>query len=565
VPGDTSTLPPPPPPPWVPIGGRQVERPVATIRQVGLVATAGLIAAALLPYRAPGIAMALTACVVGAVVLTARREDPATVSWWRRTFGGLAIGLAVLPAVTDAGWVLAVTVLASAGLAVLAVGGGRTWRGTIAPAFRVVEVTFTGLGAAGRAVTTTLPASSRVGRHLRTTAWTVALLLVFGGLFRSGDAAFAGLLDLVVPEVSLEGVIVRTVIGVAIASGTLTLVLLRRRAEDDAVRPPARTAASTEWIVPLGALVGLFATFVLIQLGTLFGGDAVVQRTAGLTYAQYAREGFGQLLTAAVLTLGVVAVVSRYASPADTREERLRRGLLAALCGLTLVVLTSSFHRLSLYEAAFGFTRDRITARATIIWLAVVFLLVLVLAARHRTALLPRAVVAWTGVALLVFGLLQPDALVARGNVARFEATGDIDLWVLSDLSDDAVPVLARSLPPKLAACAVGPGDDTPRDPLAWNVARSRADAARTALPTTSCDVRLFDGDGSYGAGSGPDRTRPTLLRRAPVTSPTREPPRETARRAPPRVRQRQLRRRPPGGPGGHRRRQRRPPGGVRR
>lgn len=504
MPGDTSTLPPPPPPPWVPTGGRPVERPEATIRQVGLVAAAGLTAAALLPYRPPGLAMVLTAFVVGAVVLAARRGAPGGASWWRRTFGGLALGLAVLPAVTDAAWLLALTVLASAGLAVLAVGGGRTWRGTIAPAFRVVEVTFTGLGAAGRAVTATLPASSRLDRHLRTATWTVALLLVFGGLFRSGDAAFAGLLDVVVPDVSLEGLVIRTIIGAVIASGTSTLVLLRRRPEDDAVRPPARAASSTEWIVPLGALVGLFATFVLIQLGTLFGGDAVVQRTAGLTYAQYAREGFGQLLTAAVLTLGVVAVVSRYAGPADAREERLRRGLLAALCCLTLVVLASSFQRLSLYESAFGFTRDRITAHATILWLGVVFVLVLVLGARHRTALLPRAAVAWTGAALLVFGLVQPDALVARGNVARFEATGDIDLWVLSELSEDAVPVLASSLPPDLAACAVGPRGDTPSDPLAWNLARSRADAARAALPATSCDARLLESGSSYGAGSGP-------------------------------------------------------------
>jgi two-component system sensor histidine kinase BaeS len=489
VPGDTSTV---PPPPGAPVR-RPTERPVATVRQVALVAAAGLTGAALLPYRPPGVAMALTAFVVGALVLTARRRSSVSPSVWHRAFAGLAFGLAVLPAVTDAAWVLAVTVPASAGLAVLAVGGGRTWRGAIAPAFRVIEVTFTGIAAAGRAMTTIVPVRSQVGRHLRTAGWTVALLLVFGSLFRSGDAAFAGLLDAVLPEVSLEGLIVRTLVGAVIASGTLTLVLLRVRPEDDAVRPPARTASSTEWIVPLAALVALFATFVLVQLGTLFGGDAVVQRTAGLTYAAYAREGFGQLLTAAALTLGVVAVAGRYADPADAREERLRRGLLAALCGLTLVVLASSFQRLSLYEATFGFTRDRITAHATILWLGVVFVLVLVIGALRRTALLPRAVTAWTGIALLVFGLAQPDALVARGNVARFETTGDIDPWVLSDLSDDAVPVLVSSLPADLAACVVGPRAAAPSDPLAWNLARSRAEAARAALPTASCHPGVLD------------------------------------------------------------------------
>ena len=69
-------------------------------------------------------------------------------------------------------------------------------------------------------------------------------------------------------------------------------------------RAPAKVALGRlEWALPLGALVVLFAGFVALQLTTLFGGERHVLETAGLTYAEYARSGFAQLLAVAALTL----------------------------------------------------------------------------------------------------------------------------------------------------------------------------------------------------------------------------------------------------------------------
>ncbi len=496
MPADTSTLPPPVGPP-VPGPAPVRRRPEVSARQLALVAGAGLVAAVLLPYREPGIALVLVGFAVGAAVLTARHlDDGAALGGdpWRWSFAGLALALAVLPVLTDAAWVLALTVPASAGLGLLAVGGGHTWLGTIAPAFRTIGLTFAGIGAAARALQRAFPSGARWGRRLRTGLVTAVLLLVFGGLFRSADAAFAGLLDVVVPDLSLEGLVIRAVAGGIIASGTLTLVLSRPRADDDEVAPPTSSLTGSEWIVPLSGLVSLFAAFVLVQAGTLFGGDTFVQQTSGLTYATHAREGFAQLLTVAILTLGVVAAASRYALPRHERDVRLRRGLLAGLCVLTMVVLASAFQRLALYEATFGFTRDRVTAHATILWLGVLFVLVLILGATRRTDHLPRAAVAWTGLALLAFGLVQPDALVARWNLDRFEATGELDLWLLSTLSADAAPAIAE-LPAEVRACLwhrrwpYGGSPERlafPDDPLEWN--RSRAVARQLpAAPDVPC------------------------------------------------------------------------------
>lgn len=83
----------------------------------------------------------------------------------------------------------------------------------------------------------------------------------------------------------------------------------------------------------------------------------------------------------------------------------------------------------------------------------------------------------FSGVALLLgLAALNPDAWIARQNLDRYEATGKVDWTYLSDLSDDALPVLA-TLPQHLAECALDIDGRQRDDWLEWNVGRSQARA----------------------------------------------------------------------------------------
>jgi Domain of unknown function (DUF4153) len=58
--------------------------------------------------------------------------------------------------------------------------------------------------------------------------------------------------------------------------------------------------------VALTAVDVLFLVFVLVQLRFLFGGRGLVESSVGLTYAEYARHGFFELVVVAVLVLPLV-------------------------------------------------------------------------------------------------------------------------------------------------------------------------------------------------------------------------------------------------------------------
>ena len=105
----------------------------------------------------------------------------------------------------------------------------------------------------------------------------------------------------------------------------------------------------------------LFVPF-LVSAGprARFGGDDYVQRTANLTYSQYAVRGFWQLLVVTLLVIVVATAAWWFIDRSDARQRRTTRVLLGGLCAATLLVVVSAFLRMERYINAYGATRDRV-------------------------------------------------------------------------------------------------------------------------------------------------------------------------------------------------------------
>jgi hypothetical protein len=387
---------------------------------------AGLLAAAVLPGAPPGIGVTVVALLVAATAATtARRSRDLTL------FGAPALVLASFPAFLDARWIVLVDLLAAWVFATLAVGGPRLVA-LLAPLASIPQVP------------ALLPeSSSRAAPALRGLVIGTILAIPFAALFLTADAAFASIAD-DTPRPNLESFPGRLLAFTAVLLGALGLALAGRLRPKDRAPGRRRGLALLEWALPLGILDALFLAFVAVQVTVLFGGHDHVLRTSGLTYAEYARQGFWQLLAAAALTLVVVKGAAVFARPRTRTERLLLRGLLGLLGVLTIVIVASALHRLRLYESAFGLTRPRLAAEAFALWLAGTFALLLLLGALRRAAIFPRAVLAWAAVALIGFSIANPDARIAERNVDRWRETGRIDLRYVSGLSADAAPALSR-------------------------------------------------------------------------------------------------------------------------
>lgn len=248
--------------------------------------------------------------------------------------------------------------------------------------------------------------------------------------------------------------------------------------------PPGRERGRLEWALPLIVLVVLFAAFNAVQLAVLFGGyDTVLEKT-DQSYAEYARQGFWQLLLVTLLTLLVIVFALRWAPRDGARDWTLVRAVLGTLCVLTLVVVASAVRRMDMYVEAYGLTRLRISVVAVELWLGLVIVLIMA-AGVWGARWLPRAVMASAAAGVLAFGLVSPDGLVAERNVERYEATskkdgeGKFDVDYARGLSADAVPALDKLEEP-LRSCALEPiarelkKENKPWYATSWGEVRAR-------------------------------------------------------------------------------------------
>ncbi|WP_431948493.1 DUF4153 domain-containing protein [Actinacidiphila sp. bgisy167] len=380
-----------------------------------------------------------------------RRLRPWSVVW---AVAGLT--LLLIPALRDAWWPSFLAVAAAAFLGSLALHGGRNWPSVLLGGVGLWFAPVPAIGWALRGMRERAGRSrSRLLPMLKTAGVTAALLVVFGALFAGADAAFADLLAGAMPDVTVTDAPLRVlllVVGTLFALSAAWTAAAPRRWDRIEVKP-GRSRRRAEWALPLVVLAALFAAFNAVQLAVLFGGYEKVLATTGLTYAEYARQGFWQLLVVTLLTVVVIGLASRWA-PRDTDRDRvLVRSVLGTICVLALIVVASALRRMDLYVDAYGLTRLRISVAGMELWLGLLIVLIMaagVLGARW----LPRAVAVSAAASVLVFGLVSPDALIADQQVSRFASTGKIDLAYLRNLSADAVPELDR-LPEPQRSCAL--------------------------------------------------------------------------------------------------------------
>jgi hypothetical protein len=331
----------------------------------------------------------------------------------------------------------------------------------------------------------------KLGRAAAVAAVTVLLALLFGGLFTAADPAFAHLVDNVVPDVDGVDIVARVVVlGIVLALVFEGGYLIRFRPRLDAMAPaPMRPVPQWEWALPLGVLDALFIAFVAVQATVLFGGHTHVLETEGLTYAEYARQGFWQLLWVSGLTMLVLSGVIRVAGQTTAADRRLLRVLVGTLCATSVVVVISAIHRMWVYQQAYGFSTERLMVITIEVWLGVVFLLVAAAGIRMTARWLPRAVLVAGVLALLGLAALNPERLIADRNIDRFQQTGLLDAEYLSTLSADIDPALHR-LPVSVQACVTAGHSD--RDPwYLFNLSRSRADRAVWDAAAAYCDAEL--------------------------------------------------------------------------
>lgn len=272
------------------------------------------------------------------------------------------------------------------------------------------------------------------------------LLGIILPLLRSADVMFASLTDQAIHwvQINLSGALFRLVLAIILTPFLFSLLHQLRYPKTQT--GPQETAVKTR-VDPTMSIVLLLLldiTFVLFlgtQLAALFGGEAYVS-AAGVSYAEYARSGFFQLVWVALLNLTVI-VLCVHLSRHEGRGWKAVQILSTLLVVLTAVLLVSACARMTLYVTVYGLSMKRLFTYWAMAFLGICLLCAL------RKIFVPSfgffricfsvGVTCW-----LLFNYVGPDALIARYNVSAYQS-GQIE-WIdtdyLATLSYDTLDIL---------------------------------------------------------------------------------------------------------------------------
>ena len=195
----------------------------------------------------------------------------------------------------------------------------------------------------------------------------------------------------------------------------------------------------------------IYILFCAVQFAYLFASAGLPD---GISYSEYAREGFMQIVIVSGINLLILGCMVKYGNIHKTEKnpkDPVLAVMLFILIIITGIMLISGFKRLGLYIDEFGMTFLRLISA----WFMIYLTLVLILCtARLIWEKIP--LVVCCAVLLLacynILGYINPDAFIIDYNLNIAGGYHNINQWteenfdyVFFNLSDDAINELIKN------------------------------------------------------------------------------------------------------------------------
>ncbi|MCO7124738.1 DUF4173 domain-containing protein [Sporolactobacillus shoreicorticis] len=286
----------------------------------------------------------------------------------------------------------------------------------------------------------------------------VPLVVIVVSLLASADEVFSYFLGSI-PElfavINLDQFVPRLIFTAVIALCSFSYIwsLIAKRRPLTTFREPEDSVSLTNSIdqvvaaTVLSILNVIYVFFILIQFSYLFGSFSFALPQQ-LTYAEYARRGFLELVLVTLINFSILLALIYWTKKDSKVMDRTIQVLESLLVGCTLIMLCSAFIRMYLYEQMYGFTYLRVLTHAFMILLFVLFIFTLCRIWNIHVKLFKYYLL--TAItAFLLINYANIDVLITKWNIERYGQTGKIDVAYLFSLSDSAIPQLTGLLQAK--------------------------------------------------------------------------------------------------------------------
>ncbi len=272
----------------------------------------------------------------------------------------------------------------------------------------------------------------------------VPALIVILPLLMSSDDAFRGMMNNIFDNTA--STVFKTVFGVGLSVFVVTygFSLKARRT----VWMPEGKFGGIEnvYVISfLSAIAVCYVMYLFSQLAYFFSAFQGFLPNGEITYAQYARKGFFEMCVIAVINLGLVFAALLLSKKQNGKVCHAIKAITTFISLFTLLIIATALSKMVLYIGTYGMTVLRLTTSAFMVFLAVVFLSVILRIYCTKINIVKTALIT-AGCVILVLGACNVNAVCAKYNYESYMSgkLDSIDVSALYYLGDEGIPYLTE-------------------------------------------------------------------------------------------------------------------------
>lgn len=197
----------------------------------------------------------------------------------------------------------------------------------------------------------------------------------------------------------------------------------------------------------LTAVIPLFVIYIIffISQWNYYISGFTGNLPDGLSYAEYAREGFFQLCAVSVINLIIIIIAMIFMQQKNTFGKGMLKAISVTYSIITLILISTALSKMLMYIDYYGLTQKRVYSTWFMIVLAFIFILLII---RQFVPTFKIAAASFTVCIIMFAGLsvVNADALIAKYNVNCYldGKLDDVDIDALIELGDSSVPELVK-------------------------------------------------------------------------------------------------------------------------
>ena len=214
-----------------------------------------------------------------------------------------------------------------------------------------------------------------------------------------------------------------------------TLLYLKDRYLKEKETPTNSTIIDSNTIKYLLIILNIiYVIFDIIQIKSLI----LKNISMDITYAEYARQGFFQLMLVSIINISIILISKRIN---DKKDIKLINIMNYIMIFLTIIIIISSFIRMHMYEVAYGYTLLRLLVYFTLITEIILLLPTIAYIHNPKISILNYYMVIMITMYTLI-NFINVDYVIADKNITRYHNKQKLDINYLCNYHADNMPLL---------------------------------------------------------------------------------------------------------------------------